>query len=58
MIFKINIIKYIIMNDLDDKINEVKEKKNIKNKKLKNIIINEVIIEKDKNIPRIYTIVL
>jgi site-specific DNA-methyltransferase (adenine-specific) len=41
------------MNDLEDKkinINEVKEKKNINKKKLKNIIINEVIIEKDKNI--------
>lgn len=40
------------MNDLEDKkinINEVKEKKNINKKKLKNIIINEVIIEKDKN---------
>jgi site-specific DNA-methyltransferase (adenine-specific) len=40
------------MNDLEDKkinINEVKDKKNINKKKLKNIIINEVIIEKDKN---------
>ena len=52
MIFKIYIINYINMNDLEEKknnINEVKEKKNINKKKLKNIIINEVIIEKDEN---------